>query len=202
MSNIKWVFFDLDGTLVDSIPSLYRAYLDFLADYGIKGSKKEFEKLNGPSLKEIVFTLKNEHKLNDSNKKLFTNYIKKIQTTYKKTKPKKHSRHVLQTLSENGYKLALVSSSPRNLVTELLRRYGWKKFFIRYVFGNEVTHSKPYPDIYNLCLKKTKAGTKQTIAVEDSKNGFKSATKAGLRCILLNKKVKLHHIIEMLNDHD
>lgn len=202
MSNIKWIFFDLDGTLVDSLPSLYHAYINFLKDYGVKGNKKEFEKLNGPSLKEIVFILKNKYELNESNKKLLTNYMQKIQSAYKKTQPKKYSSMLLKTLSENGYKLALVSSSSRNLVTILLKQYRWEKFFIRYVFGNEITNSKPHPDIYRLCLKKTNATPKQTLVVEDSENGFKSATKAGLRCILLNKKVKLYHITGMLNNYE
>lgn len=202
MNKIKWIFFDLDGTLVDNLPSLYSAYLNFLNDYGFKGNKKEFERLNGPSLKEIVSTLKNKYGIDESNKKLLVNYMKKIQFAYKKTRPKKQSRQLLDTLNKNGYKLALVTSSYRNLVFVLLRRYKWEKFFKRYVFGNEIIRSKPYSDIYRLCLKKTRATTKQTLVVEDSKNGFKSATRSGLNCILLNNKVKLHHLIGIINKYE
>lgn len=202
MNKIKWIFFDLDGTLVDNLPSLYSAYINFLKDYGIKGNKKEFERLNGPSLNEIVSILKNKYKIDESNKKLFVNYMKKIQLAYKKTRPKKQSRQVLETLNKKGYKLALVTSSSRKLVSVLLKQYKWKKFFKRYVFGNEVMRSKPHPDIYRLCLKKTKATIKHTLVVEDSKNGFKSATGAGLNCILLNNKVKLHHLIGMINKYE
>ena len=74
MSKIKWIFFDLDGTLVNNLPALYRAYLDFLIDYGIKGNKREFEKLNGPSLTEIIDTLKQTYDLKESHNKLFEKY--------------------------------------------------------------------------------------------------------------------------------
>ena len=202
MNNIKWIFFDLDGTLVDNIPELYRVYINFLKNYGIKGNKKEFERLNGPSLTEIISILKNKYHIDRSSKRLFADYLKQIQIAYKKMKPKKHSRQLLDILNKNGYKLALVTSSPRNLSCLLLKQYGWKKFFKHYVFGDDIFHSKPHPSIYKVCLKKTKAIAKQTLVIEDSKNGFKSATKAGLKCVLLKKNVNLYNIIKILNNYE
>lgn len=201
MSNTKWVFFDLDGTLVDNIPSLYIAYLDFLNDYGIKGTRKEFNSINGPSLKEIVKILKNKYKIKKSIKSLHDNYLTKIKYAYKKTRPKKQSKCLLDNLIKKGYKLALVTSSPTGLGRFLVKRYEWGQYFNKYVFGDEVTRSKPHPDIYKLCLKKTKAKLEQTIVIEDSKNGFESAAKAGLRCILLDKKMSLSNIMRVLNDY-
>lgn len=202
MNKIKWIFFDLDGTLVDNLPSLYSAYLNFLNDYRIKGNKKEFERLNGPSLKEIILILKNKYNLKESNKKLLENYQQKILLAYKKTRPIKYSTKLLKMLNNNNFKLALVTSSSRNLAKIIIKKYKWKKFFKCYVFGNEVSHSKPHPEIYKLCLKRAKTTTTHTLVIEDSKNGYKSATKAGLRCILINKKVKLYHMGEILKKYD
>ena len=57
-TNIKidWIFFDLDGTLADSLPAMYQVYLNYLTDFGQNGSKEEFEELNGPSLVETPCT--------------------------------------------------------------------------------------------------------------------------------------------------
>jgi len=202
MSNIKWVFFDLDGTLVDNLPSLYGAYLNFLSDYGLKGSKKEFNKLNGPSLSEIINKLKKTYKLDESDNKLFENYASKIRLAYKTSKPRKQSNYVLRILNKNGYKTALVTSSPKKLAYILIKKFNWKKFFRVFVFGNEINHSKPHPEIYQLCLRKTKALKKQTIVIEDSKNGFQSARKAGLYCILIDKKKGLGNLIRIIDNYE
>lgn len=202
MNKIEWIFFDLDGTLVDNIRLLHSAYLNFLNDYGIKGNKKEFERLNGPSLTEIIYILKKKYDLKESYKKLLKNYQQKILLAYKKAKPIKHSTKLLKTLNDNNYKLALVTSSSRNLAKIIIKQCHWEKFFKCYVFGNEIEKSKPHPYIYKLCLKKANTTTNHVLVIEDSKNGYKSATKASLKCILLNKKVKLHHIIKILNRYD
>lgn len=202
MSKIKWIFFDLDGTLVDNIPALYQAYLNFLSDYGIKGNKKEFEKLNGPSLYEIISILKTTYGLKESHNNLLRNYISKIIAKYKKSKPRKDSTRILKSLSKNGYKLALVTSSSKKLALILIRKFNWSKFFQIFVFGDEISISKPNPEIYKLCLKKTNALKKQTIVIEDSKNGFKSAKKAGLNCIMINKNKGLDHLVYIIKNYE
>jgi len=202
MSNIKWIFFDLDGTLVNNLPALYGAYLDFLIDYGIKGNKKEFEKLNGPSLTEIITELKETYDLDESHNKLFENYASKIQSAYKNSKSRKQSTNILKSLNKRGYKLALVTSSSKKLAVILIRKFNWDRLFQMYVFGDEISHSKPHPEIYILCLKKTNASKKRTIVIEDSKNGFESARKAGLNCILIDKKKGLNNLLRIVKSYE
>ena len=52
MNKFKCIVFDLDGTLVDSTSHLFNVYKQFLKKYGHIGTKKDFEKLNGPKLKK------------------------------------------------------------------------------------------------------------------------------------------------------
>lgn len=202
MNKITWIFFDLDGTLIDSLSTLYNVYISFLKDYGVKGNRKEFEKLNGPKLDEIVTILKNKYNLNGTKKNLLKNYHQKASLAYKKIQPNKHVNKLLKRLNNHNYKLALVTSSPKNLANLVLENCKWKKYFRQYTYGDEVTHSKPHPDIYKLCLKKTKAKKREILVVEDSNNGYKSATNAGLKCILLNKKQDLNQLIKLLNGYE
>ena len=74
MNNIRWIFFDLDGTLVNNISLMYTAYLNFLSEYGFSGNKKEFAKLNGPSLKEIIVILKKNYSKKQNHKYQQTYY--------------------------------------------------------------------------------------------------------------------------------
>ena len=51
-----------------------------------------------------------------------------------------------------------------------------------------MTHSKPDPEIYNLALTEAKCVRNKILVLEDSKNGYMSAKKAGLDCVLINNK--------------
>jgi len=79
MNKFEWIFFDLDGTLADSLEIMYDIYIEFLKDYGIKGTAKEFQKLNGPSLKEIIIFLKKKYELKPTIKELLEKYQKMIE---------------------------------------------------------------------------------------------------------------------------
>lgn len=197
MNDVEWIFFDLDGTLIDNLPMMYEVYLDFLNEHGIKGNVKEFEKLNGPTLHEIITILKNKYDLKETKKDLIQNYTQKLRIAYKKIRPPKQTTKLLQTLNNRNYKLALVTSSPRSLAKIVIKKSRWKKYFKFYVFGNEISHSKPHPEIYKLCLERTKATKNRVLVIEDSINGYKSATKAGMKCVLLNKKIKLNQIAKL-----
>ena len=70
MNKFKCIVFDLDGTLVDSTSHLFNVYKQFLKKYGHIGTKKDFEKLNGPKLDQIINLLKKKYRLKPSKLKL------------------------------------------------------------------------------------------------------------------------------------
>ena len=58
---LRAVFIDLDGTVLHTIPTLYDCYLKFLQGYGEIGSPEEFDRLNGPTLPEVILYLKERY---------------------------------------------------------------------------------------------------------------------------------------------
>ncbi|MEW6202663.1 MAG: HAD-IA family hydrolase [bacterium] len=176
----KWIFFDLDGTLADSIPWMYRIYKDFLGEFGASDKREEFEELNGFSLTEIVSELKDRHELDGDENVLLGLYRKKIADVYKKyVKPMDGAENILQELNKD-YKLMLVTAAERGLALEFIEHHKLNKYFQDYVFGNEIKMAKPSPDIYNAALKKAKICPEAAAAIEDSPNGIKSAGDAGI----------------------
>ncbi len=198
MNNIDWVYFDLDGTLVDSIDVMYNVYMDFLKFFQKIGTKEEFEKLNGPSLNEILLYLKTEYKLNWNIDNLLNKYQIMIEEFYNDVEPFKNSTIVLDTLYKKQYKLALVSSASNKIIQKILKRFEWSKYFSLLITGDDIKISKPSPEIYRLCISKSKTSVKNILVIEDSKNGYESATKAGLKCIKLDKDNNLESILTML----
>ncbi len=175
-----WIFFDLDGTLADSIPAMYQVYQDFLNGFNKRGTKKEFEELNGPSLSEIVSVLKARYSLLDDESLLADVYMEKISGAYKDiVKPMSGANDVLEVLKDKDCKILLVTSAGKEIAMEFIKQQRWDKYFQDYVFGNEVKKAKPAPDIYELALKKAKASSSSVVIVEDSYNGIQSAKSTG-----------------------
>jgi len=196
-NKFNWVFFDLDGTLADSIPTLYRIYTEFLAQFGIKGTKAEFSALNGPSMMEIVTFLKSKYKLTDSVSSLMELYKNRIMQSYKYyVKPVKGSKAVLEVLRNNGYKIMLVTSSNKEISFEFIKTQKWDKYFNDYVFGNEIKRSKPDPEIYWKAISKASVSLDAIVVVEDSLNGIISANHTGAKVIALGTNHSKEELIK------
>lgn len=188
----SWIFFDLDGTLADSIPTMYQVYIDFLNGFDKRGTKEEFEELNGPSLSEIVPILKTRYSLPDNEVFLVNSYKAKISDAYKSiVKPMNGATRVLEMLKNRGYRMLLVTSASQEIAMEFVKHQRWDKYFQNYVFGNEIKKAKPVSDIYDLALKKVNASSDSVVIVEDSYNGIKSAKSTGAFVIgLANNQTK------------
>jgi len=185
MKKFEWVFFDLDGTLVDNLEAMFSVYLAFLKKYGKIGNKKEFQELNGPNISEIVEILAKKYELNENIKEMESEYEELISEKYLSVIPKKGTINVLKNLQKEGYKLALVTSNSKKNINDFLEKYEFTQIFDSMIFGDEVEKAKPSPEIYEQCLQKNNVENNLVIAIEDSENGVKSANDAGLECIKL-----------------
>lgn len=173
--------FDLDGVILDSLPVLKQTYFDFLAKYGQTGTEIEFKSLNGPSLPEIVSRLQREYQLPGSSKDLLQLYRSCLSTAYVEANLVAGAKECLIELKGKGFFLALVTSSLRNEVHEVLKRHRISDLFDFVLAGDEVCQSKPSPGIY-LKLRE-KFPQYSFLAIEDSRNGLISAIDAGLQTV-------------------
>lgn len=79
-----------------------------------------------------------------------------------------------------GLKLAVASSSPENWVRGHLARLGLYQRFAAVKTADDVTRTKPDPELYLATLQELKLNADQAIVFEDSPNGIKAAKAAGL----------------------
>ncbi len=179
------VFLDLDGTLIDSIPTLFRNYCEFLELHGRKGSEEEFKFVNGPALPEIIAHLKAAHDLPESIAELTDDYNECLARNYRDAvAPRAGACDTLAELGRRGYHISLVTSTHDSLVFPILKRLGWEHAFEHVITGESVARAKPAPDIYLLALSRAAADASETAAVEDSPNGTRAAASAG--CITIS----------------
>ena len=174
----SWLFVDFDGTLVDSLPALKRTFFLLGRRWGLTLRAKDFDRYNGPSLKAILRDMKSRYSLPQSIGTLLNEYNQELEAAYKKLSPRPGAMAALRRLRRSGWKIALVTSAPRQHVEAFLKSSSLKRQFKFVVSGDEVAHAKPSPDLY--LLAKKKAGRGYYVALEDSESGAAAARRAGV----------------------
>lgn len=92
---------------------------------------------------------------------------------------------LFNTLKEKNFKMALATSTNEPRATENLKNAGLYDYFDALVFGEDIPHGKPAPDIYLAACEKLGVSPAQAIGVEDSINGVKSSHSAGLYTVMV-----------------
>lgn len=178
------VFFDLDGTLADSIEPAFEAYLQFLASFNITGSRAEFEGFLGPTLKEIIHELKIRYHLPHDLPKLEAQYLTRMLSLYvSRVKPKRNAVKTVEALAKKGVRLFVVTSSPKDNTEIFLKNSNILQYFDGLVTAENSPRSKPAPDPYLHALTLAQLPPERCLAVEDTPNGVLSAKRAALQVV-------------------
>ena len=82
-----------------------------------------------------------------------------------------------------GLKTAIASSSRSTWVMEHLERFVIHEHFDAILCSEDVSRTKPDPELYQKALERLSVSAVETIAFEDSTNGIRAAKAAGLFCV-------------------
>jgi HAD superfamily hydrolase (TIGR01509 family) len=92
-------------------------------------------------------------------------------------------REYLESARRLGLKLAVASSSRRQWVAGHLERLGIDEHWDVVKTSDDVTRTKPDPELYLAAVEALGVRPDQAVAFEDSENGVKAARAAGLYCV-------------------
>lgn len=95
-------------------------------------------------------------------------------------------RRVIGEAASRGWKLAVASTSAEESVRRVLEHVAGKELAARFAVlaGDAVPRKKPAPDIYLLALERLGASPRESVVVEDSRNGLLAARAAGISCVV------------------
>jgi HAD superfamily hydrolase (TIGR01509 family) len=82
-----------------------------------------------------------------------------------------------------GLKTAVASSSRSSWVIGHLERFGIHEHFDAILCREDVSRTKPDPELYQKALERLSVTAAETIAFEDSTNGIRAAKAAGIFCV-------------------
>ena len=206
--NIDTVLFDLDNVLVDMSNVHYRSLNMALKKYGYNpiDYQEHLDKFNGLPTKVKLMKLSDQCKVSHNHhqgiwkaKQDYT--IKAIESTLKYDKDKVET---LAALISDGYTLGCVTNSIRKTAKAMLKQTGMYYFMSLLVSNEDVKNPKPNPEPYISAMKTLRSGTKQTLIVEDSNVGLKSAmaSKAHVMPVKSWKYVTHDNIYKFLRKFD
>lgn len=178
-------FFDFDGTLVDNVSIMRMAYHSFMDSQSLASSDEEFDRYNGIPLRDFLYDIKKREKLLTNVEDLLENYFKVLNVFYENVLPREGVEELFQNLKAKKIPLCIVTSSTRKLLTSWLSKNLRDLPSIPFVTIDDVLHGKPHPEPYMIAMKKIQCD--QGYAVEDSVNGIKSASSAGLKTIYFSE---------------
>ncbi len=182
--NAKAIIFDMDGTLVNNIPYHEESWIVFLKEYGIMIEPENFAAQNHGTLDEMIIRFFG----NDLSKERIHELGLAKENAYQNLY-QPHIKEVngltpfLQKLKQNSIKIGLATMGIPASIDFILGGLNIKNYFDEITGGIEVLKGKPNPDIFLKTVEKLQVDGKDTLAVEDSMGGIKSAKDAGLKVV-------------------
>ena len=182
---IAAVVFDLDGVLIDSEPVWERVRRKLVAERGGHWAPDAQRKLMGMSTPEWARYLSEDLGVGLPPDQVAALVIDRMAASYREHLP------LLPGAVEAVHRLAarwplgLASSAPAALIDTVLDSAGLRPYFRVAMSTEQVPRGKPAPDIYLAVTAQMGCSPPDCAAVEDSSNGLRSATAAGLRVIAI-----------------
>ena len=179
------VIFDLDGVICYTDEYHYQAWKAMADSIGVYFDREINNRLRGVSRMaslEIVlerasgeFSLAEKEELADQKNELYKKLLANVS-------PADLSDEVKSTLDElrrRGYRLAIGSSSKNTPF--ILRQIGLGDYFDAVSDGNNITRSKPDPEVFEKAAQMLCIEPKRCLVVEDAVSGAEAAHRGGMK---------------------
>lgn len=177
---IRGAIFDVDGTILDSMPIWDTAAQRYLKTLGITADKELGEILFPMSLEEGAVYVKERFHLSYSVEKIVSDITGVVEDFYRFEAPLKEGvREVLEWLSGQQVKMAVATSGEKRLVEAAFERTGILQFFEGILTGADVGVGKTQPDIFYKAAQMTESQPCETLVFEDAFHAIRTAREAG-----------------------
>lgn len=206
------IIFDFDGLILDTETPQVNIWRKLFAEQGVEFDLKRYVRIVG-SFNSGVYRPE-KHYAELINYRMNPAEIRQMidKKTCENILLEPLAKGVLKVLDEaerRGIRTAVGSSSPREWVEGHLRRFGLFERFATVVTFDDVSQSKPSPEIFQLVLKRLGVRPENALVLEDSENGILAAKRAEMRVVAVPNEItqimdlsQADEMLESLEDLD
>lgn len=197
---VSGIIFDMDGVLIDSERQSNEGWLWAAEQLGVDMPMWLIDSFKGAPA-ELCCKFFDDYYKGAIDyweaKELRTQHVYKIRET-EGIPVKKGVKEVFEYIRNNGLKCAVATSTRRESAEKTLHKIGVWDYLDAVVYGDEVEHGKPEPDIFLRAAKAIGISPSEAVVVEDSINGIKAGYAAGMRVVHIPDTIAIDDDIRKL----
>lgn len=195
------VIFDMDGLLIDSERIAFEAFIEACTCFDFEADPSVYLRCigsNAARTREILLEGYGESFPAEKIERYWTEIYMKA--AYDKPVPlKKGVNRLLRYLQEAALPMAVATSTAYGIAERKLTNAGIIEYFQLITGGDQVSKSKPDPEIYLLAAQRLGVAPGRCLALEDSDNGVRAAYAAGMDVVQVPDLVKPSESLLHLN---
>ena len=183
---IEAVIFDLDGVIVSTDECHYRAWKKTADEEGIYFDRKINDRLRGVSrMDSLEIVLERAERLYTDEEKV--ELAERKNNYYKEYIKKLTKDDILNGVNENLAELKAkgIGSSSKN-TPDILKYIGLDNYFDAVSDGNNITKSKPDPEVFLKAADMLGVPYEKCLVVEDADSGIEAGKRAGMYTLAVN----------------
>jgi beta-phosphoglucomutase len=179
------VIFDWDGTLADTRQVVVASFQKALREIGCDISDEFIERRIGIGATVTFREILRAAQVQFDEALIARLLERKVQTEIELTREVKlfPGAHALLEALHGKRQLGLASMNNRRVITHLLSALDLEGFFDAVLTAEDISRSKPNPEIFLKCAAHLKTAPKRCVVVEDSIFGVEAAKAAGMGCV-------------------
>lgn len=177
---LRGAIFDLDGTLLDSMPVWNTLASTYLRTIGHAPRADVDAAVSSFSLQQAACFFQSEYGITLSEKEIVDGVKALIQHFYKtEVQPKSGVSAFLQQLSWQGVKMCIATATDAHFAKAALTRCGLMRYFTEIITCDEVGAGKDQPLIYREALNRLGTSRAETLVFEDARHALQTAQMDG-----------------------
>ena len=185
------VLWDMDGTLVDTEPDWIAAEFELVEEHGGTWSEEHALQLVGNDLRDSGRYIREHSGIPLEPAEIVEQLLDRVVARVSRTVPwRPGALDLLADLRREGVRCALVTMSYRRFVAPILEGLP-SGTFEAVVTGDAVDRGKPHPEPYLTAAGLLGVDPADTLAIEDSETGTRSAVAAGCTVLVVTNHVSV-----------
>lgn len=181
---IKGAIFDVDGTLLDTMPVWTDAGARYLASLGIEAEEGLGAKLFSMTVDMGAVYLKENYPLDQSLEEIKNGINSAVESYYfAEADFKPGARQLLERMREAGIRMSVATSTDKYCILAAFDRLGCTAYFDTILTCGEVGASKSQPRIFREALKAMGTAAEETWLFEDGLYSIRTAKAEGLKIV-------------------